>query len=74
MRKGFTREPQRDDPSTRGKNYITPGGLQRLKEEHRFLLIRDRPVLYYKISHFQHSNFKIQPYASKHIKVFICAC
>ena len=45
MRKGFTREPQRDDPSTRGKNYITPGGLQRLKEEHRFLLIRDRPAV-----------------------------
>ena len=26
----------------RGKNYITPGGLQRLKDEHRFLLTRER--------------------------------
>ena len=36
MRKGFTRKPQGGDPATRGKNYITPSGLQRLKEEHRF--------------------------------------
>jgi transcription elongation factor GreB len=43
MRKGFTREPQRDDPAARGPNYITPGGLQRLKEEHRYLLTRERP-------------------------------
>ncbi len=35
MRKGFTRKPQGDEPATRGKNYITPSGLQRLKEEHR---------------------------------------
>jgi Transcription elongation factor, N-terminal len=40
MRKGFTREPQRDEPATQTKNYITPGGLQRLKEEHRFLVTR----------------------------------
>ena len=45
MRKGFTRQPQADEPSTRGKNYITPGGLQRLKEEHRFLLTRERPAV-----------------------------
>jgi transcription elongation factor GreB len=45
MRKGFTRTPQRDEPTTRGKNYITPGGLQRLKDEHRFLLTRDRPAV-----------------------------
>src|SRR5436305_10458963 len=38
MRKGFTRKPQGDEPATRGKNYITPSGLQRLKDEHRFLL------------------------------------
>ena len=25
-----------------GKNYITPGGLQRLRDEHRFLLTRER--------------------------------
>ena len=29
MRKGFTRKPQTDEPATRGKNYITPSGLQR---------------------------------------------
>jgi len=27
MRKGFTREPQRDEPATPGKNYITRSGL-----------------------------------------------
>ena len=42
MRKGFTREPRRDEPATRSKNYITPGGLQRHKDEHRFLLTRER--------------------------------
>jgi transcription elongation factor GreB len=45
MRKGLTREPQRDEPATRGKNYITPSGLQRLKDEHGFLLTRDRPAV-----------------------------
>src|SRR5712672_1185281 len=45
MRKGFTREPKRDDPATPVKNYITPGGLQRLKDEHRFLLTRERPAV-----------------------------
>src|SRR5215212_11074080 len=45
MRKGFTRRPQADEPATRGKNYITPSGLQRLKEEHRFLLTRERPAV-----------------------------
>src|SRR5436305_7309765 len=42
MRKGFTRKPQADEPAAPGKNYITPGGLERLKEEHRFLLTRER--------------------------------
>src|ERR1700680_2679588 len=42
MRKGFTRKPQGDEPATPSKNYITPGGLQRLKDEHRFLLTRER--------------------------------
>jgi hypothetical protein len=42
MRKGFTRKPQPDEPSTQLKNYITPSGLQRLKDEHRFLLTRER--------------------------------
>ncbi len=45
MRKGFTREPKRDDSTTLVKNYITPSGLQRLKDEHRFLLTRERPAV-----------------------------
>src|SRR5438105_12617434 len=45
MRKGFTRKPQADEPAARVKNYITPGGLQRLKDEHRFLLSRERPAV-----------------------------
>src|ERR1700752_2128868 len=45
MRKGFTRKPQPDAPAPRVKNYITPGGLQRLKDEHRFLLTRERPAV-----------------------------
>lgn len=45
MRKGFTRKPRADEPATRVKNYITPGGLQRLKDEHRFLLLRERPAV-----------------------------
>jgi transcription elongation factor GreB len=45
MRKGFTRKPQADQGATRVKNYITPGGLQRLKNEHRFLLTRERPAV-----------------------------
>ncbi len=45
MRKGFTRKPKPDEPSTPGKNYITPSGLERLKDEHRFLLTRERPAV-----------------------------
>src|SRR5678809_1226580 len=45
MRKGFTREPKRDEPAVRVKNYITPSGLQRLKDEHRFLLSKERPAV-----------------------------
>src|SRR3954454_13556910 len=45
MRKGFTRKPQADEPATPVKNYITPSGLQRLKDEHRFLLTRERPAV-----------------------------
>ncbi len=45
MRKGSTRRPQAESPVMRGSNYITPGGLQRLKDEHRFLLTRDRPAV-----------------------------
>lgn len=45
MRKGFTRQPKDDTPAVRVKNYITPAGLQRLKDEHRFLLLRERPAV-----------------------------
>src|SRR5580693_8802076 len=45
MRKGFTRKPQGDEPAPQFKNYITPSGLQRLKDEHRFLLTRERPAV-----------------------------
>jgi transcription elongation factor GreB len=45
MRKGFTRKPQGNESASQGKNYITPGGLQRLKDEHRFLLTRERPAV-----------------------------
>jgi transcription elongation factor GreB len=45
MRKGFARKSPGDEPATGGKNYITPSGLQRLKDEHRFLLTRDRPAV-----------------------------
>src|SRR5258708_106142 len=45
MRKGFTRKPKADEPATPGKNYITPSGLQRLHDEHRFLLTRERPAV-----------------------------
>src|SRR6202012_294239 len=46
MRKGFTRRPKPLEPAANhGKNYITPGGLQRLKDERNFLLTRDRPAV-----------------------------
>jgi transcription elongation factor GreB len=47
----FTRKPdaERDDAgrarAASVKNYITPGGLQRLRDEHRFLLTRERPAV-----------------------------
>jgi len=49
MTKAFTRKPT-DDPPTHapaavGKNYITPSGLQRLRDERRFLLTRERPAV-----------------------------
>jgi transcription elongation factor GreB len=45
MWKGSTRKPRPDNSAPQGKNYITPGGLQRLKDEHRFLLTRERPAV-----------------------------
>jgi transcription elongation factor GreB len=34
-----------DSDAVRVKNYITPGGLQRLRDEHKFLLTRERPAV-----------------------------
>ena len=45
---GRGRLPKQDpvDPTApRPKNYITPAGLQRLKDEHKFLLMRERPAV-----------------------------
>ncbi|MCC7125580.1 MAG: transcription elongation factor GreB [Acidobacteria bacterium] len=39
------RDPVREAPGPKLKNYITPAGLQRLKDEHRFLLRRERPAV-----------------------------
>ena len=39
------REPVREAPGPKPKNYITPAGLQRLKDEYRFLLNRERPAV-----------------------------
>src|SRR5438876_9818969 len=44
MRKGFSRTPEKEAAAA-VKNYITPDGLQRLKDEHRFLLTRERPAV-----------------------------
>jgi transcription elongation factor GreB len=58
MKKAFTKKPD-DQDEDHGhaaeepararlagvKNYITPNGLQRLKDEHRFLLTRERPAV-----------------------------
>jgi len=39
------REPVREPAGPKTKNYITPAGLQRLKDEHRFLMNRERPAV-----------------------------
>ena len=39
MKKVLTKEP------AGARNYITPGGLQRQRDEHRFLLTRERPAV-----------------------------
>ncbi len=39
------REPVREAPGPKLKNYITPAGLQRLKDEHQFLMNRERPAM-----------------------------
>jgi len=46
MAKAFTRRPKDDAPAGPAKkNYITPAGLQRLRDEHKFLLNRERPAV-----------------------------
>jgi transcription elongation factor GreB len=58
MRKAFTREPDSksvEHGEAEGmaahahvagvKNYITPGGFERLRDERRFLLLRERPAV-----------------------------
>ena len=43
MRQGFTRRPKVEEPAANHeKNYITPGGIERLKAERHFLLTKDR--------------------------------
>ncbi len=44
MRKGCSRKPEKDVAAA-AKNYITPDGLQRLRDEHRFLVTRERPAV-----------------------------
>ncbi len=39
------RGPRPDPPGPPVKNYITPAGLQRLRDEHQFLLTRERPAV-----------------------------
>jgi len=39
------RGPVREEAGPTVNNYITPAGLQRLKDEHRFLLSRERPAV-----------------------------
>ena len=46
MRKGFTRKPDPGPTEVKKvRNYITPHGLQRLIDERRFLLTRERPAV-----------------------------
>jgi transcription elongation factor GreB len=39
------REPKREAPGPKLKNYITPAGLQRLRDEHKYLLNHERPEM-----------------------------
>ena len=55
MSKAFTKETEQEDDDDGGdaasplpagsKNYITPGGYQRLKDEFQYLLKKDRPAV-----------------------------
>src|SRR5262249_21214339 len=44
-KKSPLREPLPEAPGPKLKNYITPAGLQRLKDEHKFLMSRERPAV-----------------------------
>jgi transcription elongation factor GreB len=45
MSRALKTESDGQPPPVPVKNYITPGGLERLRDEHRFLLIRERPAV-----------------------------
>ena len=45
MSKTSTKPSDSEALVVRVKNYITPSGLQRLKDEHQFLLTRERPAV-----------------------------
>jgi transcription elongation factor GreB len=46
MAQAFTRRPKRLEPTPdHGTNYITPGGIERLKAERHFLVTKDRPAV-----------------------------
>lgn len=45
MKRPLRRPAEDRAPAVRVKNYITPAGLQRLKDEHHFLLTRERPAV-----------------------------
>src|SRR4029450_12167496 len=45
MSRASRTESDGDAPVARVKNYITSHGLQRLKDEHKFLLTRERPAV-----------------------------
>jgi len=45
MRRAPTNDTAGQAPAARIKNYITPSGLQRLRDEHRWLLTRERPAV-----------------------------
>ena len=45
MRRLPRREPEGSVSAARPRNYITPAGLRRLADEHRFLMSRERPAV-----------------------------
>jgi transcription elongation factor GreB len=45
MKRPLRKPSESPAEKVRVKNYITPSGLQRLKDEHKFLLTRERPAV-----------------------------